>query len=324
MFDFNRNKKYFFIIPIVIIIAGIIGLAVNGLNYDIQFQGGTIIQIEMSDSSFDANEIGVKLSDMLNKKVSPQKIQAYNPEDGNKNINILMLKIPGNEALKDEEINSIIDLLKKDYNAERIYQMQSVQPFIASEIKQKGIKAVMVSAILIILYVWWRFSAISGLPAALTAMVALLHDVLVMFCAYTIFQIPLNESFIAAVLTIIGYSLNNTIIVYDRIRENNNKMRKMAVDELVSSSVKQSFARSVNTSITTLLAIVTVYVFAVANNIQSIREFAFPLIIGFIGGTYSSLFVAPALWMMWKQWEMKGKAVAKQAKAKAKVNIKTR
>ncbi|NLC67293.1 MAG: protein translocase subunit SecF [Clostridiaceae bacterium] len=318
MIDFMKYKKYFFLLPLVIILAGIIGLVVNGLNYDIQFQGGTIIQIEMSDSNFDANEIGIKLGDMLNKKVSPQKIQAYNPEEGAESINILMLKIPGNEALEDEEINSIIETLKKDYNAKRIYQMQSVQPFIANEIKQKGIKAVLVASILIILYVWWRFSAISGLPAALTAMVALLHDVIVMFCAYTIFQIPLNESFIAAVLTILGYSLNNTIIVYDRIRENSRKMHKMSVDELVSFSVKQSFNRAINTLITTLLAIVTVYVFASINNIQSIKEFAFPLIIGLVGGTYSSLFIAPTLWMMWKQRELKGRIVAKQAKTKAK------
>jgi preprotein translocase subunit SecF len=324
MFDFIRNKKYFFMIPIVIIIAGIIGLVLNGLNYDIQFQGGTIIQIEMSDSNFDANEIGTILSDMLNKKVSSQKIQAYNPEDEDENINILMLKIPGDEALKDAEINSLIDFLKKDYNAERIYQMQNVQPFIASEIKQKGIKAVLVAAVLIILYIWWRFSTISGLPAALTAMVALLHDVAVMLSVYTIFQIPLNETFIAAVLTILGYSLNNTIIIYDRIRENSSKMRKMPVDELVSFSVKQSFTRAINTSVTTLLAIVTVYIFASVNNIQSIKEFAFPLIIGFIGGTYSSLFIAPSLWMMWKQSEMKGKIVTKQAKAKTKVKAKAR
>ncbi|HOJ12575.1 MAG TPA: protein translocase subunit SecF, partial [Clostridiales bacterium] len=147
--------------------------------------------------------------------------------------------------------------------------------------------------------------------------VALAHDVLVMFSAYTIFNIPMNESFIAAVLTILGYSLNNTIVVYDRIRENSNRMRKAPVDELVNTSITQSLSRTINTTATTLTAIIVVYIFAAANNIQSIKEFAFPLIIGLISGTYSSLFVAPPLWMMWKQRQAKQKIVSKQAKVRS-------
>ncbi|NSW89993.1 MAG: protein translocase subunit SecF [Firmicutes bacterium] len=318
MIDLMSKRKWFFVLPIIIILAGIIGLIINGLNYDIQFQGGTIIQIEMNDSNFDVNKIGVILTEMLNKKVSSQKIQAYNPQNEDEKINILMLKVPGSDTLSDAEVNSIIDMLSKDYNAKRIYQMQNVQPFIADEIKQKGIKAILVASVLIILYIWWRFSTISGLPAALTALIALIHDAFIMLSAYTIFQIPLNESFIAAVLTILGYSLNNTIIIYDRIRENSNKMRKVPVDELVNKSIIQTLRRTINTSVTTIIAIFIVYIFAALNNIQSVKEFAFPLIIGLIAGTYSSLFIAPTLWMMWKQKESKERIVAKQVKAKAR------
>lgn len=311
MIDLMSKKNYFFGISIVIILAGIIGFIINGLNYDIQFQGGTIIQFEMSDDNFDANEIGSELRDMLNKKVTPQKLQTFNPKDEDEKINILMLKVPSDDTLTDTEINNVDKFLKENYGAKGIQQTQSVQPFIASEIKKNGVKAVFVASLLIIFYIWWRFSTMSGLPAAIMALIALAHDALIMFSAYSIFKIPMNESFIAAVLTILGYSLNDTIVVYDRIRENSNRMRKAPVDELVNTSIIQSLNRTVNTSVTTLLAIIIVYVFAAANNIQSIKEFAFPLIIGLISGTYSSLFIASPLWMMWKQRQARERIVAK-------------
>ena len=318
MIDLLKYKKYYFIISIALILAGIIGLLVNGLNYDIQFKGGTIIEIEMENNDYDANKIGVELTNMLNKKVSSQKLQAYNPENKDKEINILMLKIPGTAALNEDEINMIIEYLTTYYNAGKVHQMENVQPFIAAEMKQKGVEAVLVASVLIIIYIWYRFSSISGLPAAITALLALMHDLAIMFSAYTIFKVPLNESFIAAALTILGYSINNTIVVYDRIRENNKRMRKTSLDELVNKSVLQSFTRSVNTSVTTLIAVVIVYLYASINNIQSVKEFAFPLIIGLISGTYSSLFIAPSLWFVWEERKTRQKIVTKQVKVKAR------
>jgi preprotein translocase subunit SecF len=141
MIDLMSKKNYFFGISLIIILAGIIGLIINGLNYDIQFQGGTIIQFEMSDDNFDANEIGTQLRDMLNKKVTPQKLQTFNPQDENEKINILMLKVPSDDTLTDTEINNVDELLKEKYGAKGIQQTQSVQPFIASEIKKNGVKA---------------------------------------------------------------------------------------------------------------------------------------------------------------------------------------
>lgn len=255
----------------------------------------------MSDDNFNANEIGDVLRDMLNKNVTSQKLQAYNPKNEGEKINILMLKVPSKDTLTDTEINNIDELLKEKYRAKGIQQTQSVQPFIADEIKKTGLKAVFIASLLIILYIWWRFSTMSGLPAALMALVALVHDAFVMISAYAIFKIPMNESFIAAILTILGYSLNDTIVLYDRIRENSNKMRKAPIDELVNTSIVQSLSRTMNTSVTTLLAVIIVYIFAAVNNIQSIKEFTFPLIIGIISGTYSSIFIASPLWMMWKQ-----------------------
>jgi preprotein translocase subunit SecF len=311
MLNIIEKKAYFFTISLIIIVLGIIGLIVNGLNYDIQFQGGTIIQFRMDNDSFDANEIGAELRGMLNKKITPQKLQTFNPEAENEKINILMLKVPSDDTLSDTEINDVDRFLKEKYDGKGIQQSQSVQPFIASEIKKNGLKAVFVASIFIILYIWWRFSTISGLSAAMAALIALIHDALIMFSAYAIFKIPMNESFIAAILTILGYSLNDTIVVYDRIRENSSKMRKLSLPELVNTSIKQSFSRTIKTSVTTLIAILAVYIFAAINNIQSIKEFAFPLIIGIISGTYSSLFIASPLWLMWRQYRSRERLVSR-------------
>jgi len=319
MIDFMGKRKLFFAIPIILIFAGIIGLLVNGgLNYDIQFQGGTIIQIEMADDSFDANEIGSIVSNTLNKTVTPQKLKTYNPQNDQESINILMLKVPSHSTLSDDETQNIVDLLRKDFNVkpDGQIQIQSVQPFIAAEIRNKGLTAITVASILIVAYIWWRFSTISGLPAAITALIALLHDAAIMLSAYAIFKIPVNESFIAAVLTILGYSVNDTIIIYDRIRENSSKMRKLPLEDLANISLTQTMNRTIFTTVTTMIAVVTVYVFASIYNIQSIKEFSFPLIIGLISGTYSTLFIATPLWMMWRKKQDQAKVVAKQLKTK--------
>ena len=318
MIDFMGKRNIFFAIPIILIIVGIIGFFVNGgLNYDIQFQGGTILQIEMSDDTFDANEIGSTVSTALNKTVTPQKLKTYNPKNADESINILMLKVPSHSTLTDDEIKNIVDLLRKDYNvkSDAQIQVQSVQPFIAAETKRKGLTAISVASILIVGYIWWRFSTISGLPAAITALIAVLHDATIMLVTYAVFKIPINESFIAAVLTILGYSVNDTIIIYDRIRENSSKMRKIPLEELTNISLTQTMNRTIYTTVTTMLAVVTVYAFSVIYNIQSIKDFSFPLIIGLISGTYSTLFIATPLWMMWKKRQDKAKIVAKKVKA---------
>ncbi|HHV97796.1 MAG TPA: protein translocase subunit SecF [Clostridiaceae bacterium] len=315
MIDFVGKRKIFFTIPIIIIIAGIIGLIVNGgLNYDIQFQGGTILEIEMPDDTFDANEIGAAISELVNKTVSPQKVKTYNPQEGQETMNILMLKVPSESTLTDEEIEKIFNLLREDYNVatDAQVQVQSVEPFIAVEIRQKGLLAISIASLLILAYIWWRFSTISGLPAAVTALLALLHDAAIMLSAYAIFNIPINESFIAAVLTILGYSINDTIIIYDRIRENRNKMRKASLEELTNISLNQTLNRTLYTTITTLIAVITVYVFATIYKIQSIKDFTFPLTIGLVSGVYSTLFIATPLWMMWKKKQDEAKVIVKQ------------
>ena len=155
----------------------------------------------------------------------------------------------------------------------------------------------------------------SGLLAGFTAIIALAHDIAIMISVYALFSIPVNESFIAAVLTILGYSLNDTIVIYDRIRENTKISRKDTVEGIVNKSIMQSMSRTINTTITTVLCVLTIFLFAVYNGIGSIREFTFPILIGLISGTYSSIFIASPLWVMFRQGQARKKVASKASKA---------
>jgi len=318
MIDFIGKRKYFFGLSLILIVIGLIFLFVNGLELDIQFQGGTLLKVEMPDDSFDADEIAATVGNELNKTVTGQKMKTFNPENEEDAIDMLMLKVSSKDALSDDEIKETINILREKYNVKEDAQnqVQSVQPFIGQEMLKDGLLAAIISSIVIVFYVWWRYRIISGLSAAVMALVALFHDILIMFLIYPIFGIPINESFIAAMLTILGYSVNDTIIVYDRIRENKKLYRKASLAELVNMSTTQTLSRSINTTITTLTSVVCVYIFASVNNIQSLKEFTFPLIIGLVSGSYSSIFIASPLWEMWQTYRSKKVVSGKVAKAR--------
>lgn len=320
MVDLYGKRHYFFALSILIVLAGFVGYLVNGVQLDIQFQGGTVIQIEMDDAEFDTNTVEETLSEALNKDFTVQKLTTYNAKDAENMITLLRLSVSKEDTLTSEEMNKLMDILKENFNvqedAER--RVQSVEPFIGKEMLQKGILAAIIASALIVIYVWWRFSAMSGLAAAIFANLALFHDALVMLAFYLIFKLPLNESFIAAVLTILGFSINDTIVIYDRIRENLRLTKKAPIAELVNSSVIQTMSRTINTTLTVLICVITVYVFAVVNNIQSIKDFVLPLLVGLISGTYSTVFIASPLWAMWQQFKTRKKTVSKGSKAVAK------
>ena len=165
--------------------------------------------------------------------------------------------------------------------------------------------AVGLSLIFILLYVAFRFAVISGFAAGVTALVALAHDVLVVFFAFVIAQIPLNDAFVAVILTIIGYSINDTIVVYDRIRENRRDSAHPDIIELTDRSISQVFSRSVNSSITTGICVLVILVAAVLYHIESIWEFALPMFFGLLSGCYSSICIASTLWAMWEKHKIR-------------------
>lgn len=317
MIDLMGKKKYCFAFSILIFVAGIIGLIFNGVQLDIQFQGGTIMQIEMPNDTFDTERAADIVMEATGKKASVHRSSTYNPENAENNIHLMVLNIGSEDTMNEEERKTLLDALKKEFTIadDANITVNSVAPFIGDEIKKNAIYAITLSSILLIIYVWWRFRVMHGLSAGVFAVLALLHDIYVMFAFYVLFKYPLNDSFVAAVLTIVGYSINDTVVIYDRIRENTKLMRKANMHELVNTSVIQSLTRSINTTITTLISVLTLYVFAAIYNIQSIREFTLPLVIGLISGAYSTIFIASPLYMVWQERGLRRKASRKAAKA---------
>ena len=317
MIDLIGKKYYFFALSALIILTGLVFYFINGLQLDIQFQGGTLIQMQMPDDNFDTTKAEEIVKNTINKKATAHKSSTYNADNSASELYLLVLDISSQSTLNENERNQVIEALKKEFNVKPDAQidLSSVEPFIGEEMKKDALNAVFWASFIIILYVWWRFKVMSGLPAGVMAVLGLLHDVLIMLTVYIIFKIPLNDSFVAAVLTVIGYSMNDTIIIYDRIRENSNLLKKVPIGELVNKSVVQTLNRSINTVVTVLICIITVFVFASVNNIQSIKDFTLPLIVGITSGMYSSIFISSSLYVLWKERSVKKKIVAKPARA---------
>lgn len=315
MVDLMGKSKYCFMMSAFILIACAVGLIVNGVVLDIQFQGGTIMQIEMPDEDFDTELAADIVKSAIGKTATVNRSSTFNAEDEDDRLYLMVLNIASDETLTDDERMAVMDALRKEFNiAENANTyVNSVEPFISEQFRMNAVKAIAISSVLIVLYVWLRFKSMHGLSAGVFAVLALLHDVVAMFTVYVIFRIPLNESFVAAMLTIIGYSINDTIVIYDRIRENMKLMPKATYRELVNKSVLQSLTRSINTSITTLIAVLTLLVFSVIYNIQSIREFTMPLVVGIISGVYSTLFIASPLYMMWQERKFRKNAAKRAA-----------
>lgn len=308
MIDIIGKRKFMFIFSITLIMIGIMFLLINGgFNWGIQFEGGTIIKIEMTNDDYDAASAERDIENLLGKSINVQKENTFNPEEQENSIALLSIKVSKENTLDSQEINSVVEFLSQKYNvkADTQPQIQSVEPSIGVEMRNKALMAAAWAMLLIVIYVGIRFRAMSGISAALFGIVALLHDALIMLSVYTVFNIPINDVFVAAILTIIGYSMNDTIVIYDRIRENSALMHKADIETMVNTSTVQSLPRTINTLITTLITMTTLFVVASIYNVESIKQFAFPLIIGITSGSYSSIFIATPLWMMWKKYRIK-------------------
>lgn len=297
MIKFYEKRKIFFAISIAIMIVGLVSIFVNGINLSIQFKGGAIIKYSFT-GDLDTAHVSDTATKALNRNTEVQIT-----EDLATKSKKLVLNLSGNSGLEAGEQDKLDGVLKSEYPNANLEFSESnvVQPFIGRRFLQNGMIAIALASIFIILYVWIRFKRISGLSAGVIALIALVHDVLVVFFTFTFFKIPINDSFIAVTLTIIGYSINDTIVVYDRIRENKPMFNKKPVEELVDSSLNQSLRRTINTSITTVVSVLIVYIFAYMYNIESIKTFALPMMIGLLSGCYSTNCLAGPLWVMWQK-----------------------
>ena len=292
------EKKYICaIISGIIFVIGISGILVKGVKLDTQFTGGTVLEYQIS-GEHDLNTIKSKIEQITNRAVTVQETNSRMTDSNN-----LEITLAENSGISPEQQQEITGILEKVAGKENILlaQTYSIEPYIGEKtLKNAGI-AIVLSFVFIVLYVWIRFSALPGLSAGVMALVALFHDVLVCFFTFVIAGIPLNDAFVAVILTIIGYSINDTIVVYDRIRENRNISSDQDVRELTNTSVSQVMARSVNTSITTAVCVLTILIASIFFKIDSIFDFAFPMFFGLISGCYSSVCIASVLWAMWEK-----------------------
>lgn len=291
-FDFVKQRNKFFGISAILIIAGFVILFVSGLNLGIDFASGTRVEVSAN------HPISV---DKLTKEFHDIGLDPVKIVPAGKNHNIGSARFKG--QIGKNKVIQVKQHFKKIYGADP--NVSTVSPQVGRALAKNAFLAVVVASIGIILYVWIRFEFLQGLAA----IVALLHDVFLIIAVFSLLRLEVNVEFIAAVLTIVGYSINDTIVLFDRIRENMKKAKRVKefsdLAEIVDRSIYQTLTRSINTVLTVVVAALALLFFGS----ESIRDFAFALTVGLVGGAYSSIFIAAQLWVVWKARALKRKKV---------------
>lgn len=302
MFSPTSKKKIFFTISAVLVALSIILLFVRGLNFGIDFTGGNSIEIEMKKEIKDFSEVEKTIEGIVKAQTKAENVIVQ--KTGSTGVSVKTTEISNDES------DAVVNEIKKAFSLEdeNIISNEKVSGAVSGRLIADSLKAIFLAVILMLIYITIRFDLQSGASAVL----ALAHDVLIMLGFYALFGLTVNTSFIAAILTILGYSINATIVVFDRVRENNRAMRKASFDAIADDAIRNSYFRAINSSLTTLFTIGVLYILGVA----SIREFALPIIVGIIAGTYSSLFIAAPFWAWWKNLAAK-KNASYTAKKKA-------
>ena len=274
--------KLWVAIPLVIILIGFGLIAVRGLNLGVDFIGGSAIYVNM-DTEYNVYDIRAILNEL---GVSGDIVSAG---QNNQDIIIRLKHMEDQQEMHEKIVAGLQERYKLD---DEKFSIEFVGPTMGRELIRDAVESILIASGLILVYIWIRFELKSGVAA----IIALLHDILVMIAVTSIMGIQINNSFIAAILTILGYSINDTIVVFDRVRENSKRLgRKMDMPEIVDQSIKQSVTRALNTSLTTIFSVAALYFLGV----ESIKDFTLPILTGLIAGTYSSLFIAGPIWAVW-------------------------
>lgn len=282
-----ENTKIWFSLSAVIIAIGLISMILHGgLNQGIDFKGGTIVDIKIG-KAYSIEDVR-KIAVVYDKEMQVQAVEG----------DIVSMR---SGTLTDAQLQSLTSDISKKYSlsSDAVLQSQRIGPSISKELTQSSFLAAVVSMIAILIFVTLRFEFRSGV----SAIAALAHDLLITLSVYAVLQIPIGSSFIAAILTILGYSMSDTIVVFDRIRENRKLGKIKEFGELANVSITQTLTRSINTILTVLITITSLYIFGV----QAVRDFALPLIIGVASGCYSSIFIASPIWVIWMNSDKKKK-----------------
>lgn len=275
MLKIMEKTKIWFSLSLIIIVIGMGFLAFRGLNFGIDFRGGT--------------EVSIQLNDNISKEEADAIVKNYAPDAVTNTSDNYEYEIKSAD-LDSNKVASIMTDLKDKYQLEdnALLSQNEIGASVGSELRNNSILALLASFVVMLIYIAIRFEFKFGV-AALTATV---HDIVITVCVYAIFNIPVNTPFIAAILTIVGYSMNDTIVIFDRIRENSKNMRRANSVEIANVSLTETMTRSIYTSMSTLITII-----AMNFLVPSVREFTIPLIIGIIVGAYSSICIASPVWV---------------------------
>ena len=286
-FDFVANLKKFLIISLAIMLVGVVFNVIFGTQMDISFKGGTLIRYSYAEAP-DLDKMTKAAKEHLGKEAS---------------------------LTFDEVNNTDVVTLDKDLNKNfksnklEVFSSNTLSATMGTKFLLRCLLALGLAAILLVIYVGFRFRKIGGVPAAVSALIALVHDLLIVYFTFVIFGIELNDNFVAVMLTILGYSLNDTIVIFDRVRTTRRRSDAPLAD-VVNDSLHAVMRRTIITTVTTCLAIASVLVVALVMRVDSIISFALPMLFGAISGSYSSLVLSGPIWVRWM--ERKAKKAAKK------------
>ncbi len=302
----NKTLKPVLIVFAAIIVVGIVLTAIFGINLDINFKGGAMISYSYT-GNIDEAAVEKIVKENVNKNATISLSSGIS--DSTKQVIVTM---PGNASLSAENQDKLTTAMQKEFkeNNVTLYNANSVSPTIAGSFFAKSLVAVLITALLVVIYVGFRFRNIGGVSAAISAFIALIVDCIIAFLACTAFGLTIDSNLIAVILTLLGYSLNDTIVIYDRVRENKRLYPGKSIDVLVDESINSVKTRNFVTTLTTVLAVVTIIVVAEIYGLTTLRSFAIPMAFGILSGCLSSLFVSGPVWVIWKNY------TAKREKAK--------
>ena len=279
MFNIMKHYPKFMALSGLILIVGVVMLCSFCFVTDIDFAGGTMMKIDMG-KAFEVSEVKAVVKEATGLEATVQTSLDANSYEA---------------TIKTTELNAdqrtkLEDALTEKFDLKdgAVLSTETITPLVSSEIIYNALLSIVIASVLILIYISIRFA----FAPALAAIIALIHSVLIMIAYYAIFRAPVNASFIAALLTIIGYAINDTIVTFDRIRENKRFAKKETFKETCEKSIRQTMKRTINTSLTTLFALIVLAIFGE----DTIRGFVIPLIVGVVAGTYSSIFIATPMW----------------------------
>ena len=289
MLKIIEKSKIWISISLIIIVIGLGFTCFKGLNFGIDFKGGS--------------QVSIQLNEDINKDDVDTIVKQYAPDSSTTISNTYEYEIKSTD-LDSDKLSSIMTELKDKYSLDdtALISQEEIGAAIGKELTRNSLLAILAASAVMLIYVAIRFEFKFGIAA----LIATLHDVLITITVYAVFGIPVNTPFIAAILTVVGYSMNDTIVIFDRIRENSKKMRRADTVEVANTSISETLTRSINTSLSTLVTIVAINIL-----VPSVREFTIPLIVGVVCGAYSSIFIASPIWVFLK--EKLGKKKVKNA-----------